>query len=624
MIMDDCERCDVLIIGGGHAGCEAALAAARIGAKTIMLAISLESIAMMPCNPSIGGTSKGHLVREIDALGGEMGKIIDKTYLQSKLLNTGKGPAVYSLRAQADKARYSEEMRRVVENCENLSLRQAEVINIERGENNLIITTNLGGVFICGAAVVCAGTYLNARCLCGEAITETGPAGLSASKKLSGALKNLGVKTMRFKTGTPARIDKRSVDFSRMTIQNGDEKIIPFSFTNTREKIKREQIPCHLTYTNEKTHEIIRQNISRSPMYSGVIEGTGTRYCPSIEDKVIRFADKDRHQIFIEPEGEYTNEMYVQGMSSSLPEDVQIKMYKTVAGLENANFMRAAYAIEYDCIDATQLDLSLKLKTAPGLFFAGQINGSSGYEEAAAQGIVAGVNAALYTKGEAPFTIDRSEGYIGVLIDDLVTKGTREPYRMMTSRAEYRLLLRQDNADFRLTEKGYRVGLISAERFNKFEEKKHKVEEEIKRVKKTVIPPGDAINLFLDDAGSSRITTGTGLSELIKRPELNYEALKEFDAERRDLPEDVREQVNICVKYEGYIERQTRQVEQFKKTEGKALPTDLNFDYKSIKGLRIEAAQKLNDARPANLGQAMRITGVSPADAAVLMMRVLR
>ena len=611
------EYYDVAVIGGGHAGCEAALAAAKIGVRTVMLAMNLDCIAMMPCNPSIGGSSKGHLVREVDALGGEMGKLIDRTYLQSKLLNTGKGPAVHSLRAQADKARYSAEMKRVVENACNLTLRQAEAVSVAPCENGLLIATGLGGEIRCAAAVLATGTYLNARCLCGEAITECGPSGQRAAQKLGGALRGLGVNMMRFKTGTPARIDRRSIDFSKMIVQRGDETATPFSFTNTSESIKREQVPCYLTYTNERTHEVVRENLKYSPMYSGVIEGTGARYCPSIEDKVVRFADKERHQIFIEPEGEYTNEMYVQGMSSSLPEDVQLMMYRTVEGLENAVITRAAYAIEYDCIDATQLDLSLQFKSVPGLFAAGQINGSSGYEEAAAQGIIAGINAAMFVKGGRPLVIDRSEGYIGVLIDDLVTKGTREPYRMMTSRAEYRLLLRQDNADFRLTAKGYEAGTIGGERYKKFKEKMRLVAEETERVTKTVIAPYAAANAFLASAGSRAISTGTGLSELIKRPELNYESLAELDADRPALPPEVREQVNVGIKYEGYIRRQTAQVEQFRKTEEKTLPGDL--DYKNIRGLRAEAAEKLGAIRPANVGQAMRITGVSPADVSVLL-----
>ena len=622
--MNMAEYLDIAVIGGGHAGCEAALAAARMGNNVTMFAISLDSVALMPCNPSIGGTSKGHLVREIDALGGEMGKIIDRTYIQSKMLNTGKGPAVRSLRAQADKARYSAEMRRVLETCGSLSLRQAEVVSIERSgaDGRLIIKTDLGAEFSCKAVVLCTGTYLAARCLCGGAVAGCGPSGLRAATKLSGALRGLGIPLMRFKTGTPARIDGRGVDFSKMIPQYGDERVVPFSFENTEENIRREQIPCHLTYTNSETHRVIRENLHLSPMYSGVIEGTGARYCPSIEDKVVRFADKERHQIFIEPEGESTVEMYVQGMSSSLPEDVQIKAYRTVAGLERAAFMRAAYAIEYDCIDATRLDLSLQFKDIPGLFSAGQINGSSGYEEAAAQGLVAGINAAFYVSGKAPLIIDRSEGYIGVLIDDLVTKGTREPYRMMTSRAEYRLLLRQDNADVRLTPKGYDAGLISGARYGRFLEKKRAVEDEIKRISALVAAPGDESARILNAHGSPELTTGTGFPELIKRPELSYEILRGLDGNAPELPSDVAEQVNINIKYEGYISRQARQVEQFKKNEERPLPT--GFDYTGMRGLRIEAAQKLNEIRPSNVGQAMRIAGVSPADISVLLIGLRR
>ncbi len=609
---------DVCVIGGGHAGCEAALASARMGLSTIMFAINLDSVAMMPCNPSIGGSSKGHLVKEIDALGGEMGVNIDKTYIQTKMLNTGKGPAVYSLRAQADKHQYAKEMKSVIENTENLTLRQGEVTKIVVEENVVKgVMTSSGTFYTTKAVVLCTGTYLQSRCLYGETIVYSGPNGLKASEELSDCLKQLGVNLFRFKTGTPARIDKRSVDFSKMEVQHGDENIVPFSFTNEDHDISREQIPCFLTYTNENTHQIIRDNIHRSPMYSGVIEGTGTRYCPSIEDKIVRFADKERHQVFIEPEGEDTNEMYVQGMSTSLPEDVQIKMYQSVPGLEKCVIMRNAYAIEYDCIDATQLKLTLEFKNISGLFSAGQFNGSSGYEEAAAQGIVAGINAGLFVKGEEPLILDRSDAYIGVLIDDLVTKGSKEPYRMMTSRAEYRLLLRQDNADLRLTEKGFRVGLISQTRFEKFLAKKQLVQEEIQRVEKVVVPPSVEVLACLGKFESTPITTGAVLSELIKRPELDYFGVSEIDKERPSLPIYVQEQVNISIKYAGYIKRQLQQVEQFKKLETKMIPETI--DYNEIGGLRIEAKQKLSAMRPYSIGHASRIAGVSPADISVLL-----
>ncbi len=614
----EADSVDVVVIGAGHAGCEAALAAARMGVSTIVFAISLDSIAMMPCNPSIGGSSKGHLVREVDALGGEMGKNIDKTFLQSKMLNTGKGPAVHSLRAQADKFQYSKQMKITLESTPNLLLKQGEVIKIITQNNKVIgVETSSHAVYKCKAVVLCTGTYLKARCLYGDTIIYSGPNGLKAANELTDSLKSLGINIMRFKTGTPARIDKKSVDFSKMEIQNGDEKIVPFSFETNPEDIQREQIPCWLTYTNDKTHEIIKQNLHRSPMYSGVIEGTGTRYCPSIEDKIVRFADKPRHQIFIEPEGEYTNELYVQGMSTSLPEDVQIAMYRTLPGLENCRFMRTAYAIEYDCIDATQLKLSLEFKHIQGLFSSGQINGSSGYEEAAAQGIIGGINAALYVQNKQPLILDRADGYIGVLIDDLVTKGSKEPYRMMTSRSEYRLLLRQDNADIRLTQKSYNIGLVSEERYKKVIEKIELSNKEIERIKNTNISPSDKVNDFLQKNNSSSITTGIKLSELLKRPELNYDKLSEIDESRPILTESIKEQVEIQIKYEGYIKRQMQQVEQFKKLEKRLLPQD--FDYTQIKGLRLEAQQKLNKIKPMSVGHASRISGVSPADISVLL-----
>ncbi|MBQ7265090.1 MAG: tRNA uridine-5-carboxymethylaminomethyl(34) synthesis enzyme MnmG [Firmicutes bacterium] len=609
---------DVVVIGAGHAGCEAALASARMGLNTILFAINLDSVAMMPCNPNVGGSSKGHLVREIDALGGEMGKNIDKTYIQSRMLNTGKGPAVYSLRAQADKAKYHTEMKKTVENTENLLLRQGEVTDIvaEEGAVKGVITES-GAFYECKAVVICTGTYLKARCLYGSTITESGPNGLRRSVALSESLKSLGVKLKRYKTGTPARVDKRTVDFSKMKEQRGDENIVPFSFENSAEDIAREQVSCYLTYTNEKTHDIIRKNLDRSPLYSGVIEGTGPRYCPSIEDKVVRFADKDRHQIFIEPEGEDTNELYVQGMSSSLPEDVQVAMYRTLPGLENVRFMRTAYAIEYDCIEANSLKLTLEFKDIKGLFSAGQFNGTSGYEEAAAQGLIGGINAACYVKGIEPLILDRSQGYIGVLIDDVVTKESKEPYRMMTSRAEYRLLLRQDNADLRLTDIGYKYGLISEERYAAFQEKRENIEKEIKRVKKINIAPTEEVNAFLEKASSSPLETGIKLTDLIKRPELDYELLAPLDKDRPSLSQSVREQVNIQIKYEGYIQRQQKQVEHFKNIEGRLIPEDINYD--DVMGLRIEARQKLKALRPVNIGQASRISGVSPADINMLL-----
>lgn len=612
------DKIDIAVIGGGHAGCEAALAAARMGMKTILFSISLDSIALMPCNPSIGGSSKGHIVREIDALGGEMGKNIDKTYIQTKMLNTGKGPAVYSLRAQADKVRYQSEMKHTLEKTKNLHIRQDEIVEL-MVENGTIkgVKTQGNAIYQCKAVILCTGTYLKARCLYGDVITECGPNHLMAASKLSQCLRDLSITLYRFKTGTPARMNKNSIDFSKMEPQYGDENIVPFSFENTPEKIQREQVLCWLTYTNEKTHDIIEKNLHRSPMYSGVIEGTGPRYCPSIEDKIVRFADKKRHQLFVEPEGEGTEEMYIQGMSSSLPEDVQLAMYRTIPGLEHCEMTRNAYAIEYDCIDATQLKLNLEFKHIKGLFSAGQLNGSSGYEEAAAQGLLGGINAVRYIKGESPVILKRSDGYIGVLIDDLVTKGTKEPYRMLTSRAEYRLLLRQDNADQRLTPLGYELGLISQQRYDALLQKQKQTEEEIKRVSGIVVAPSEEVQQFLKQYGSTPIQTGVRLSELMKRPELDYEKLYELDKQRPVLSEPVKEQVNIQIKYEGYIKQQMKQVEQFQKMEKKLLPE--NLDYTAIKGLRIEAQQKLNAIRPASLGQASRITGVSPADISVLL-----
>lgn len=612
------DNVDVVVIGAGHAGCEAALASARMGLRTIVFAINLDSIAMMPCNPNIGGSSKGHLVREIDALGGEMGKNIDKTYIQTRMLNTSKGPAVYSLRAQADKAKYHTEMKRTMENTENLEIIQGEVVDILTEKNTVTgVVSESGLIYGCKAVVLCMGTYLKARCLYGETIINSGPNGLRQATGLSEGLKKLGIKIYRFKTGTPARVDKRSIDFSKMQEQKGDEKIVPFSFDNTPDEIKKEQISCYLTYTNGETHKIIKENLSRSPLYGGIITGTGPRYCPSIEDKVVRFADKDRHQIFIEPEGEDTNEMYIQGMSTSLPADVQLKMYRTLPGLENCRIMRNAYAIEYDCIDATQLKLSLEFKNIHGLFSAGQFNGTSGYEEAAAQGIIGGINAALYVKGKEPLVLDRSEAYIGVLIDDIVTKGSSEPYRMMTSRAEYRLLLRQDNADLRLTERGYKAGLVTEEKYRKFIEKKKLLENEIKRVKAVVLPPSQEVNKILETNESAAITSGFRLSELIKRTELDYEKLKAVDRDRPELSDDIREQVNIQIKYEGYITRQLKQVEQFKRLEAKRIPEDI--DYSRVTSLRIEARQKLEAIRPESIGHASRIAGISPADITMLL-----
>lgn len=614
----EAETIDVAVVGGGHAGCEAALAAARLGMKTIMFAISLDSIAMMPCNPSIGGSSKGHLVREIDALGGQMAKVIDKTYIQTKMLNTGKGPAVYSLRAQADKVKYQSEMKLTLEKTENLRIYQGEIAEImmEDGKVSGVVTA-AGAIFRCKAAVLSMGTYMRGRCLHGEVIVPSGPNNLMPATQLSQNLKDMGIRLYRFKTGTPARMLKRSLDFNKMQPQYGDENITPFSFENTAEDIKREQALCWLTYTNEKTHQVIKENLHRSPLFGGVIEGTGPRYCPSIEDKVVRFADKERHQLFIEPEGESTEEMYIQGMSSSLPEDVQIAMYRTVPGLEHCEITRFAYAIEYDCIDATQLKLSLEFKDYKGLFSAGQFNGSSGYEEAAAQGLIGGINAARYIQGKEPIILQRSDGYIGVLIDDLISKGSKEPYRMMTSRAEFRLLLRQDNADQRVMPIGHEIGLVSEERFLALREKERLIALEIERVKGLTIAPNIKTLGILEKYESSPIKSGVKLSDLIKRPELDYEKLAPIDEERPELPMDVREQVNIQIKYEGYIGQQLKQVEQFKKLENRKLPEDM--DYQSIQGLRIEAQQKLHAIRPSSLGHASRITGVSPADISVLL-----
>lgn len=607
---------DVAVIGAGHAGCEAALASARLGCKTIVFSINLDSIANMPCNPSIGGTSKGHLVREIDALGGEMGKNTDKTFIQSKMLNTSKGPAVFSLRAQADRRKYQIEMKHTLEAQENLDINQAEISDIEIKDGKVVsVKTARGGVYRVKAVVLATGTYLKGRIFLGDVNYEGGPDGMFPAQYLSKSLIDNGIELMRFKTGTPARINARSINFDEMEVQEGDKEIIPFSFEN--EKIERDQVPCYLTYTNEKTHDIIKSNIHRSPLYSGNIKGIGPRYCPSIEDKVVRFSDKERHQIFIEPMGENTDEMYVQGMSSSLPEDVQYEVYHSIKGLENAKIMRPAYAIEYDCINPTQLKRSLEHKNIEGMFFAGQINGSSGYEEAAAQGIIAGINAAQEVKGLDPVILDRSEAYIGVLIDDLVTKGTNEPYRMMTSRAEYRLILRQDNADTRLTPIGHKIGLISDDRYNKFLKKHENVEKEIKRIKETVISPSDEVNEFLEKNSTSRITTGVHLDELLKRTELTYESLSAIDKDRPCLTRAEKEQVEVQIKYEGYINRQMIQIGQFKKLEKKMLPKDI--DYNEISGLALEARQKLNKQKPESIGQASRISGVSPADISVLL-----
>ncbi|MEG2440487.1 MAG: tRNA uridine-5-carboxymethylaminomethyl(34) synthesis enzyme MnmG [Acetivibrio sp.] len=612
------EEYDVIIVGAGHAGCEAALASARLGLETMMFTISMDSIALMPCNPNIGGSSKGHLVREIDALGGEMGKNIDKTFIQSKMLNESKGPAVHSLRAQADKQDYTREMRKVVENTNHLTVKQAEVVKLIVNDGNITgVQTYSGAIYPCKAVVLCTGVYLKSRCVYGDISNYTGPNGLAAANYLSQSLQELGIELLRFKTGTPARIDKRSIDFSKMEEQKGDKKIVPFSFTNKSEDLEREQISCWLTYTNEETHEIIRNNLDRSPLYSGNIKGTGPRYCPSIEDKVVRFSDKDRHQVFIEPEGNYTNEMYVGGMSSSLPEDVQYEMYRSVQGLEKVKIVRNAYAIEYDCINPNQLKPSLEFKKINGLFSGGQFNGSSGYEEAAGQGLIAGINASMKILGRSPLILDRSEAYIGVLIDDLVTKETLEPYRMMTSRAEYRLILRQDNADLRLTEKGYEIGLIKEERYQKLLIKKEQIYKEVERLERTNIGANKEVQKILIENGSTPLNSGCTLADLIRRPELSYEVLAAIDKERVELDQEVIQQVNINLKYNGYIQRQLRQVEQFKKLEKKKIPEGI--EYEKIHSLRIEATQKLSKIRPHSVGQASRISGVTPADIAVLL-----
>lgn len=618
------EYYDAVVIGAGHAGCEAALACARLGLETIVFTVSVESIAMMPCNPNIGGSSKGHLVREVDALGGEMGKNIDKTFIQSKMLNTSKGPSVHSLRAQADKRAYSQEMRHTMENTDKLTIRQAEVCKLLVDENNNIngVVTYSGAIYHCKCVVLATGTYLKARCIYGDISNETGPNGLQSATHLTDSLKELGIEMFRFKTGTPARVDKRSIDFSKMQEQKGDERVVPFSFTTDPESVQKGQVSCWLTYTNEQTHEIIRSNLDRSPLYSGVIHGTGPRYCPSIEDKVVRFADKDHHQVFIEPEGLYTNEMYLGGMSSSMPEDVQYEMYHTVAGLENVKIVRNAYAIEYDCINPRQLKPTLEFKKIGGLYSAGQFNGSSGYEEAAAQGIIAGINAALHVLKRQELVLDRSQAYIGVLIDDLVTKENHEPYRMMTSRAEYRLLLRQDNADLRLTAIGHEIGLISDERYQKLNDKKRQIDEEIKRLQTATIGTTPQVQAFLEQHNSTLLKSGMTLEELLKRPEICYNDLKEIDTKQPELPEAVTQQVEISIKYEGYIKRQLQQVEQFKKLEKKKL--SLDFDYSQVPNLRKEAIQKLNEYQPASIGQASRISGVSPADVSVLLVYLNR
>ena len=619
--MNVVENYDVAIVGAGHAGCEAALACARLGLSTIMFTVNVESIALMPCNPNIGGSSKGHLVREIDALGGEMGKNIDKTFIQSKMLNRSKGPAVHSLRAQADKAGYSQCMREVLENTDNLTIRQAEVTEI-MSENGIIkgVKTYSGAEYYTKAVVLCTGTYLKARCIYGDVSYNTGPNGLLPANYLTESLINLGIEIRRFKTGTPARVDGRSIDFSKMEEQVGDERIVPFSFSTDPDSIQKDQVSCWLTYTNENTHRIIRDNIDRSPLYSGVIHGTGPRYCPSIEDKVMRFADKDRHQVFIEPEGLYTHEMYLGGMSSSLPEDVQYAMYRSVPGLENVRIVRNAYAIEYDCINPIQLKASLEFKHLSGLFSGGQLNGSSGYEEAAAQGLIAGINAAMKVLGKEPLVLDRSEAYIGVLIDDLVTKETHEPYRMMTSRAEYRLLLRQDNADIRLSKHGYEVGLLSKEQYEGVLNKVELISQEIDRLKQVTIGGNEKVNALLSSFNSTPLNNGISLAELIRRPELNYDMVEPLDPNRPDLRYDIKEQVNINIKYEGYISRELRQVEHFKKLEGKLIPEDIDYD--DIGSLRIEARQKLKSYSPRSIGQASRISGVSPADISVLLVYI--
>lgn len=622
------EICDVCVVGAGHAGCEAALACARLGFETVIFTVSVDSIALMPCNPNVGGTSKGHLVREIDALGGEMGKNIDKTFIQSKMLNRSKGPAVHSLRAQADKAEYSRAMRKVLENQEHLTIKQAEVCELLVEENEASpsdsvarkivgLKTFTGTVYVCKAVILCTGTYLKARCLCGEAITYTGPNGLQAANHLTDSLLELGIEMRRFKTGTPARMDRRSLDFDKMEEQFGDERVIPFSFSTDPDEVQIDQVSCYLTYTNERTHDIIRANLDRSPIYAGVIEGTGPRYCPSIEDKVVKFSDKDRHQVFIEPEGLHTNEMYVSGMSSSLPEDVQLAMYRTVPGLEHCKMVRNAYAIEYDCIDPKQLYPTLEFKSIRGLFSGGQFNGSSGYEEAAAQGLMAGINVSLFLRGKEQIVLDRSQAYIGVLIDDLVTKENFEPYRMMTSRAEYRLLLRQDNADLRLRQIGYEVGLVSEELYRATLNKKEQIDKEVARLKSTIVGASKQIQDFLTAHGSAPLKTGVTLAELICRPELTYEMIAEIDSGRIPLSADVVEQVEIEIKYEGYIERQLKQVEHYKKMEKKRIPADL--DYNEVGSLRLEARQKLIAYKPVSVGQASRISGVSPADISVLL-----
>lgn len=621
-VWENNDRYDVAVIGAGHAGCEAALAAARLGFQTVIFTVSVESIALMPCNPNIGGSSKGHLVREIDALGGEMGKVIDQTFIQSKMLNQSKGPAVHSLRAQADKNRYSSTMRQVLESQERLEIKQAEIVKILVEDGKVVgVQTLSGGIYHCNAVILCTGTYLKARCVYGEVSENTGPNGLKAANYLTDSLKELGVKMNRFKTGTPARIDRRSVDFSKMEEQFGDERVVPFSFTTDPDTVQIDQVSCWLTYTNQRTHEIIRANLDRSPLFSGMIEGTGPRYCPSIEDKVVKFADKERHQVFIEPEGLETNEMYIGGMSSSLPEDVQYAMYRSVPGLENVKIVRNAYAIEYDCIDARQLKPSLEFREIEGLFSGGQFNGSSGYEEAAAQGLIAGINAARKLSGKESIVLDRSEAYIGVLIDDLVTKESHEPYRMMTSRAEYRLLLRQDNADQRLTRKGYEIGLISEERYQRLLEKEEWIEKEVNRLGTVHVGTNETIQRLLEENQSTPLVSGTTLKDLIRRPELSYRILESIDTSRPELPEtleqEIIDQVDIFIKYEGYINRQKKQIEQFKKLENKRIPESIDYD--NVKSLRIEAVQKLKEYRPVSIGQASRISGVSPADISVLL-----